>query len=123
VGEAAWLYATPDGQCPLHDVGSGYCSCSDGPLCRVAGKHPRLRVSFHGATTNTRKVEQWWTRWPQANIAVITGGPHGLVAVDLDGAVGYESWQRLTGEHGVGPDTATATTRTGGTAGIACPLG
>jgi hypothetical protein len=111
VDESAWLYAKVGWPvCPLHDLVAGHCSCSDGPLCRVAGKHPRLRLGFHGATTDTRKVEQWWTRWPQANIAVVTGGPRGLVAVDLDGEAGSTSWERLTAEHGRGPATATALT-------------
>jgi hypothetical protein len=60
---------------PLHDVTAGYCSCADGPLCRVPAKHPRLRAGHNSAKVDTRQIEQWWNRWPHANIGIRTGGP------------------------------------------------
>jgi hypothetical protein len=111
VGEAAWLYARAGWPVlPLHDVTTGYCSCADGPTCRVTGKHPRLRAAYDSATVDTRQIEQWWSRWPQANIGIRTGGPQGLIAVDLDGPAGLGNWERLVAEHGAVPDTATALT-------------
>jgi hypothetical protein len=111
VAEAARLYTQAGWPVlPLHDLTAGCCSCSDGPTCRVAGKHPRVRTAHHAATRNLRKIEAWWGRWPHANIGIATGGPRGLVVVDLDDAAGQTNWQRLIAEHGYGPETATALT-------------
>jgi hypothetical protein len=111
VDEAAYLYAKAGWPVlPLHDATAGYCSCDDGPLCRVSAKHPRLRAGFHSATTDLRRIEDWWSRWPHANIGITMGGQRGLVVVDLDGEVGRESWQRLIAEHGAGLETAIART-------------
>jgi hypothetical protein len=111
VAEAAELYAQAGWSVlPLHDVTRGYCSCVDGPECRVAGKHPRIRGAHHAATADLQQVREWWADWPHANVAVATGRPLGLVAVDIDGRAGRESWERLVTEHGAVPDTAHART-------------
>jgi putative DNA primase/helicase len=39
---------------------------------------------FHDATTDTRQIERWWTRWPHANIGFCPGRARILV-IDQDG--------------------------------------
>jgi biotin operon repressor len=45
------------------------------------------------ATTDAAVIEQWWTIWPNANIAVVTG--EDLVVVDVDGEDGMRSLEEL----------------------------
>ena len=69
---------------PLHTpVGEGRCSCGL-PKCDSIGKHPRTR---HGRTDGSRdpqKIREWWERWPDANIGVVTGKESNLAVIDLD---------------------------------------
>lgn len=41
--------------------------------------------------TSLQAVERWWSKWPTANIGMLTGRPSGDVVVDVDGEVGEES--------------------------------
>jgi len=60
-------------------------------------------------------VERWFSRWPGANIAVVTGAISGLVVVDVDPRHGgTESIQALEREHGLLPPTIEARTGGGG---------
>ncbi|TDA70639.1 MAG: DNA primase [Clostridia bacterium] len=56
----------------------------------------------------TEEVQQWWRRWPQANVAIVTGAVSGLVVVDVDGPEGEAA---LRGKHL--PPTPCATTGKG----------
>lgn len=80
-----------------------------GPL---RGKVPWISIADggHGVldfTTDTMHVDDWWTRYPSANI----GGrvPKGVVVVDIDPG-GHDAWQDLVAEHG---DVATRTALSG----------
>jgi hypothetical protein len=80
---------------------------------RPRDKRPLLRDWPHKATTDGRVIQEWWARWPEANIGVACG-PSGLFVIDLDvkGDVhGEESWTRLKEQHGLG-DLVTPATRT-----------
>jgi hypothetical protein len=66
------------------------CSCPRGPECDRPAKHPLVRHGIHDATTDRARLERWWSRWPQANVGLVTGvvfdaldvdGPAGLVAL------------------------------------------
>lgn len=60
-------------------------------------------------------VRHWYERWPDANVAVVTGAVSGLVVVDVDPAHGGgASLQRLQKDHGVLPTTLEAITGGGG---------
>jgi len=111
LAEAAELYARAGWPVlPLHDVTWGACSCPDRDGCRKPGKHPRTEHGFHDASTDLRQIARWWGMYPFANIGIATGGQPRLTVVDLDGRQGRGTWQRLTGEHGAGPHTATVST-------------
>ena len=41
------------------------------------------------------EVEEWWTRWPTANIGIVTGNLSGLTVVDVDGEEGEQILREL----------------------------
>ena len=41
------------------------------------------------------EVQEWWSKWPDANIGIVTGEVSGLVVVDVDGEKGLETAKRL----------------------------
>ncbi|MGH9075151.1 MAG: bifunctional DNA primase/polymerase, partial [Acidimicrobiales bacterium] len=90
------------------------CSCPAGPGCPSPGKHPR--VAWRDLERpDEAKVTTWWTRWPGAGIALLTGLTSGLVVVDVDpGHGGEASLAALVAEHGPLPDTLAVTSGGGG---------
>jgi hypothetical protein len=58
-------------------------------------------------------VDAWFTRWPSANVAIVTGAVSGLVVVDIDpGHGGSRSLEALEREHG--PLRGTVEAKSGG---------
>lgn len=86
------------------------CSCAR-PDCEQIGKHPRIKAWQKHATTDRAQIEQWWRRWPDANVGVATGG--GIVVVDLDGATEARAFREMAEQHGGLPATLTARTGRG----------
>jgi hypothetical protein len=75
---------------PLHtpvqplDLAEGWtCSCGRDE-CDRPGKHPRLRHGLTDASTDPRRIEMWWARWPDANIGLRTGIVMDVADVDTD---------------------------------------
>jgi hypothetical protein len=57
----------------------------------------------------------WITKWPRANLALVTGRLSGIVVVDVDPRHGgLDSLAQLEREHGELPETATVLTPSGG---------
>ena len=101
---------------PAHNIRpNGECSCGR-PHCANPGKHPRIPWSPYQTDRADESVAAvWWKRWPQANIAIVTGTISGLVVLDIDTARGgAESLYELEQEHGPLPDTPTVLTGGGG---------
>jgi hypothetical protein len=63
------------------------------------GKVPLTRHGLKDATADPSQIQQWWRRWPAANIGIVTGPASGLLVVDLDGEKGLATWARLEAEH------------------------
>jgi hypothetical protein len=42
-------------------------------------------------------VREWFTKWPDANVAILTGSGSGIVAVDIDGQAGEDALVELCG--------------------------
>ena len=62
----------------------GVCSCGQA-RCKSAGKHPRIAwTQYQQRRPTAEAVRAWWTRWPNANVAVVTGAVSGLVVLDID---------------------------------------
>jgi hypothetical protein len=99
--EAAVAYAARGWRVfPLHDVIGGRCSC--GSDCGAdAGKHPRTRHGWQDGSLDPVRVLNWWIRWPNANIGIVTGEASGIVALDVDlDKGGYQAFLRLLDELG-----------------------
>lgn len=91
---------------PCYEINpAGDCAC--GKDCTSPGKHPRTRSGVKEATTDTKKIIDWWTKWPQANVAGATGSRSGIVVVDVD-AFGEDSLDGLET-----PETAKQLTGSG----------
>ncbi|MBN1448771.1 MAG: bifunctional DNA primase/polymerase [Bacteroidetes bacterium] len=69
---------------PLHTVDDeGRCTCGNDE-CTSAGKHPRIARWQKKASDDPARIREWWERWPDANIGILTGKPTGLLVVDVD---------------------------------------
>jgi hypothetical protein len=93
---------------PVHTPAEdGGCSCGR-VTCERPGKHPRLRHGLTEASTDPRRIEMWWKRWPEANLGLRTG----LVmdVADVDSAEGWQNLRHLIG----GRPPAGPQVRTGG---------
>ena len=96
---------------PTHTVTDGRCSCPKAD-CTSQGKHPRVAWKrYQDALPEQGEVETWWTKWPTANIAVLTGAFSGVVVVDIDPLHGGDD--SLYDLHLPDVDTETLTSRTG----------
>ncbi|MGB9905207.1 MAG: bifunctional DNA primase/polymerase, partial [Desulfotomaculales bacterium] len=51
------------------------------------------------------EIREWWDRWPDANIGLVTGAVSGLIVLDLDGPEAVE----LTKRQGVPPTVVAST--------------
>jgi len=93
---------------PVHTPAEdGSCSCGRS-TCDRAGKHPRLRHGLTEASTDPRRIEMWWTRWPDANVGLRTGIV--MDVADVDSAEGWHGLRHLLG----GAMPAGPQVRTGG---------
>ncbi len=91
------------------------CACGK-KTCSNAGKHPLGALVPKGcldASDDESVVRSWWQKYPDANIAIATGGR--LVVVDIDPRHGGdEGFDDLIQRHGRLPDTVEAITGGGG---------
>lgn len=80
---AALVYAAREFRVfPVHSIpADGICSCGDKD-CPSPGKHPRIGDWPGKATTDEQTIREWWAKWPDANIGLVT---QGLLVVDRDG--------------------------------------
>lgn len=97
---------------PIHTPGSdGLCTCG-AMTCESPGKHPRTRNGLLDATVDRGQIREWWRRWPNANVGVVTGPKSGIFVVDVDArSGGFETLERLEAAHG---DLTTLSAQTGG---------
>ncbi|HEY8561270.1 MAG TPA: bifunctional DNA primase/polymerase [Pyrinomonadaceae bacterium] len=60
------------------------CSCREWRVCRCQGKHPRTPNGFYDATIDENKIIDWWEKYPDANIGLLTGKESGIIVLDID---------------------------------------
>lgn len=78
--------------------------------CRPGQKTPLVRGGFLSATNLEDAVRAWWTKWPDANVAIATGAS-GLTVLDCDHGLADEAAVlAFTKAHNL---TETYTVRTG----------
>lgn len=66
---------------PLHHIRKDdICSCGS-RKCNSPGKHPRLSKWPNKATTDHKKIRQWWKNNPDANIGIVLDD---LIVIDVD---------------------------------------
>jgi hypothetical protein len=80
------------------------------------GKRPLVRWQvYQHRRPEATEIAEWFRRWPNANIAIVTGVVSGLVVLDLDPRHGADaSRQELERKHGAIPETVEARTGGGG---------
>lgn len=70
---------------------------------------------FHDATTDPRKINDWWGRYKGANIGMPTGERSGIISQDLDTyKPGAMTVEEVEAKLGAIPETATVRTGRGG---------
>ncbi len=75
---------------PLHSPMVRGCSCGRAE-CASPAKHPRTVHGLKDASRDPATIREWWRRWPEANIAILTGPESGILVLDVDGKRGEES--------------------------------
>lgn len=84
------------------------------PVLPVSRKKvPLVKGGFHAATTDKATIEKWSDEFHNANVAVPTGKPTGLLVIDIDGPVGEFALDRLQARMGWLPPTVEAITARG----------
>jgi hypothetical protein len=93
---------------PVHGIRDGRCTCGK-ERCEHPGKHPRITGWQEKATCDQADIREWWHKWPDANIAGLTGDL--FVVLDIDprngGEVGLEAAIAKYGELPIGPTAKT----------------
>jgi DNA-binding transcriptional ArsR family regulator len=119
-------YHIPPHPVTLGDEALGYAKKSIPVFpCKPGRKEPLTSNGHKDATTDPDRIRAWWSRWPDANIAMPTGKRSGFVVVDVDPEHGgYDSLAELhEAGHGL-PLTATIKTGGGGVHHyLRCPEG
>jgi hypothetical protein len=87
---------------------------------RPGGKEPLVGGGVHAATTDRQTIEEWWARWPAANVGVACGAASGIVVLDVDNP---EVLDRLGQEGRHLPPAPTVRTARGVHLYFACPAG
>ena len=77
-------------------------------------KAPYTPNGLLDATTDPEAVQDWWRRWPGANVALRTGEPSRLVVLDVDGHEGADALHALERDRGGLPVTTSVKTPRGG---------
>lgn len=63
----------------------GACGCGRGHTANDIGKAPLVKwTDYQTRRATVEEATNWWTNWPQANIACVTGAISKLVVVDLE---------------------------------------
>ena len=97
---------------PLHWVKNGKCSCG-AQDCPNTGKHPLTEHGVNDATTDEKKIREWWRENPKANIGIAMGND--IFVLDVDPRHGGDgSLQQMQEEYGALPDGPRVRTGGGG---------
>jgi bifunctional DNA primase/polymerase-like protein/primase-like protein len=81
--------------------------------CRAKNK-PLTEHGFKDASCEPAQVTDWWSRHPEAAVAVATGRPSQLLVLDVDGEDGAAALAELERAHGALPPTVSSVTPRGG---------
>jgi hypothetical protein len=100
---------------PLHTPTPRGCSCPQRDACKKSGKHPRMSGWPTRATSDKKRLVEWWREWPDANIGIVAGRGSGITVLDVDPRNGGDDrLAELEREHRQLPRTVTVETGGGG---------
>lgn len=86
--------------------------CEQHGWCTSPGKVPLVAwARYQAAAASPHVLEQWWHKWPTANVGLVTGALSRVVVVDLDGHTAQAEAERLGG---IPPGPLSLTGRIGG---------
>jgi hypothetical protein len=94
---------------PLWWPENGVCMCPKGEHCSSPAKHPLTYNGLKDASNNTDTIIDWWVKYPNANIGLITGGE--IDVIDVDGAI--PAYKQLIADIGTPEHVATVITGRG----------
>src|SRR5262245_9988941 len=63
--------------------------------CTPRGKTPAVPGGCNAATNDEETIARWWQLLPDANIAIATGAPSNIFALDVDGIDAEAELRRL----------------------------
>jgi hypothetical protein len=106
--------ANATGPSALHRAARMYAGRGQRVLpIRERSKEPLCLHGVHDASSDGRTVDEWWERWPDANVAIAV--PNAWLVLDEDPRNGGDAeLARLEQRHGPLPLTVTARTGSGG---------
>ena len=78
------------------DAARSYRQRGLGTIPVGADKRPMVDwKAFQDELPHPDQIDEWWARWPEANIGVVTGRVSGVVVLDADGPEGLDSLKAL----------------------------
>jgi hypothetical protein len=81
--------------------------------CLPRDKRPATANGVKAATADPDTIQRLWQPLPEANIAIATGNPSGIFAVDVDGVDAEAELRKLEAQHGTLPPTVEVITARG----------
>jgi len=64
--------------------------------CKPGTKVPAVDwKKYQENRTTKEQIKEWWSKWPDANVAIVTGEISGITLIDIDGSKGIESLTML----------------------------
>src|SRR5215211_140976 len=78
-----------------------------------SGKRPLVKIKDRNEVPSEAQVKKWWRRWPDAQLAILTGARSNLVVLDIDGPEGEASLVKLEKALGKLPRTREYITKRG----------
>lgn len=67
------------------------------PVFPVQGKTPLIKWGiYQERLPSEEEIKEWWTKWPNADIGMVTGPISGRLVLDIDGAEGVQSVSRYS---------------------------
>ena len=87
----------------------GSCGCGRGHQAKEIGKVPLTEHGLKDATQTQAGVNEYWGKWPDANVAIVI--PEGYFVLDVDAdRGGHESLDIIQEQHGKLPATMSVIT-------------
>ena len=81
---------------------------------KPGGKEPQIRGWQKAASNSEAAIRVFWSKWPDANIGILTGQASGFFVVDIDRRNGgFDTLDQLVDAHGSLPITAKQITGNG----------